>query len=193
MHSKTALISISSLLLLAACGKTGEAQSVAEPMLSPLAPSGWADASADLSGADGADLGDVAFKDTPNGGVILRVDMQGLSQGWHGIHFHQVGDCHDGHEGFKASAGHVDPQDREHGLLNPAGPEVADITNIYAGADGRATAEIFNGAATLAGANGLLDEDGFAIVVHANPDDHLTQPIGGAGDRVACAAITAAE
>ncbi|HBS33699.1 MAG TPA: superoxide dismutase family protein, partial [Parvularcula sp.] len=35
----------------------------------------------------------------------------------------------------------------------------------------------------------LLDDDGFAIIIHANPDDHVTQPIGGAGDRVACAAF----
>jgi len=36
----------------------------------------------------------------------------------------------------------------------------------------------------------LLDADGSAIVIHANPDDHMTQPIGGAGARVACGAIT---
>lgn len=191
MHSKTALISISSLLLFAACGKADGTQAPAEPMLSPLAPPGWADAGASLTGADGEKVGDVVFKDAPNGGVIMRVDIKGLSQGWHGIHFHQVGDCHDGHDGFKASAGHVDPENREHGLLNPAGPEAADITNIYAGADGRATAEIFNAAVSLSGTDALIDRDGFAIVVHANPDDHMTQPIGGAGDRVACAAITA--
>jgi Cu-Zn family superoxide dismutase len=35
----------------------------------------------------------------------------------------------------------------------------------------------------------LIDQDGAAIVVHASPDDHETQPIGGAGARVACAAF----
>jgi len=28
-----------------------------------------------------------------------------------------------------------------------------------------------------------------AVVIHASPDDHASQPIGGAGARVACAAI----
>jgi len=28
-------------------------------------------------------------------------------------------------------------------------------------------------------------------VIHANPDDHNSQPIGGAGDRVACAVLSA--
>ena len=40
---------------------------------------------------------------------------------------------------------------------------------------------------------GLLDEDGSAVVIHANPDDHLTQPIGGAGGRVGCGVISATE
>jgi len=35
----------------------------------------------------------------------------------------------------------------------------------------------------------LLDEDGTALIIHENRDDHLTQPIGGAGARVACAVI----
>ena len=70
--------------------------------------------------------------------------------------------------------------------------------NIYAGADGRATAEIFNStiglfpseaAAAESGPHPLIDEDGFAMIIHVNPDDHITQPIGGAGSRVACAAI----
>ena len=55
-------------------------------------------------------------------------------------------------------------------------------------------AEVFTSHARLA-QNGpgqwLLDADGSALVIHANPDDHSSQPIGGAGDRVACAVIKA--
>jgi Cu-Zn family superoxide dismutase len=36
----------------------------------------------------------------------------------------------------------------------------------------------------------LLDADGSALMIHAGPDDQVTQPIGGAGARVACAALT---
>jgi len=36
-------------------------------------------------------------------------------------------------------------------------------------------------AALAAGARPIMDEDGFAIVAHEGPDDHMTQPIGGAG------------
>ena len=37
----------------------------------------------------------------------------------------------------------------------------------------------------------LKDQDGSALVIHANADDHTSQPIGGAGDRVACGVIGA--
>lgn len=170
----------------------------AEPMLGPLAPAAWADAAAAFVDPNGSDTGYVVLTNAPGAGVLIRVDLQSLEQGWHGIHLHKVGDCSDGANGFKASGGHVDPENRDHGLLNPNGPERADIPNIYAGADGRATAEIFNNevalyaseeAAAAAGPHPLMDEDGFAIVVHANADDHEAQPIGGAGPRVACAAI----
>ena len=39
----------------------------------------------------------------------------------------------------------------------------------------------------------LLDEDGSSLMIHENPDDHMTQPIGGAGARIACGVIKAAE
>ena len=78
------------------------------------------------------------------------------------------------------------------GLLNPEGPDDGDLPNIHAGEDGMVRAELFTGSARLA-ENGpgqwLWDEDGSAVVIHASPDDHRSQPIGGAGDRVACAVI----
>ena len=35
----------------------------------------------------------------------------------------------------------------------------------------------------------LLDEDGSAVIIHENPDDHMAQPIGGAGGRIGCGII----
>ena len=198
------ILSISSacMLLLSACGESGDASGQSQNTPAgpdQLAPTGWADAAAKFVDHAGDDNGYVVFKNTPGIGVIMRVDLHGLIEGWHGIHLHNIGDCSDGANGFKASGGHVDPDEHEHGLLNPDGAERADLPNIYAGADGRATAEIFNNlvalypseaAAAQAGPFPLIDGDGFAVVIHTSPDDHLTQPIGGAGKRVACAAIT---
>jgi len=203
--AKILTISSVCMALLSACGEpdsTSRQSQNAPPMLDQLAPTGWADAAAKFVSPSGEDKGYVVFKNTPGAGVIMRIDLQGLSEGWHGIHLHQTGDCSDGADGFKASGGHIDPDDHEHGLLNPEGAERADLPNIYAGADGRATAEIFNGLVALypseaasaeAGPFPLMDEDGFAVVIHTSPDDHMTQPIGGAGKRVACAAIASTD
>ncbi len=180
-------------LTVSACGK---------PAVSPsantdLADADWIDASANLTGTDGEMMGRIVFADA-TGGVLMRIAVEDLSPGWHGIHLHMVGDCSDGAAGFKISGDHVDPEDHQHGLVNPAGSERGDLPNLYVGADGRATVEFFRAGLNLnpsevgAAANGpfpLLDDDGFAVIIHANADDHSTQPIGGAGDRVACAAV----
>lgn len=129
-------------------------------------------------------------------GVVIRIKVEGLEPGWHGIHFHAVGDCSD--EGFQKSGGHAHHEKDKppHGLLNPEGPDDGDLPNIHADENGVAQAELYSPFVTLTGAEGramLLDEDGAALVIHEGPDDHMSQPIGGAGARVACAVIKAVE
>lgn len=177
------------VLVLAACAAREPNASADRAVETALAPPGWADARGSFTDSAGSETGEAQFKEAP-AGVLFRLDVSGLSPGWHGIHFHQVGDCSDGAEGFKKSGPHVDPGAREHGLLHEGGPEEGDLPNIFAAGDGRARAEIFRAGATLGGEGGLIDQDGFAVIVHANADDHETQPIGGAGDRVACAAVS---
>ena len=83
-----------------------------------------------------------------------------------------------------------------HGLLNPDANESGDLPNIYAAADGAANAEVYSTYVALEAGSAkpkLVDADGSAIVVHASADDHRTQPIGGAGARVACGVIAGAK
>lgn len=190
---------------LSACGKKeaapapeGRPQATAPASkAATLSPAEWTDATAKFVSPTGEEIGDVVLTDAL-GGVLLRIEVKGLTPGWHGIHLHMVGDCSDGADGFKASGGHINPDGVEHGFLNPNGAHRADLANLYAGPDGTATAEFFRAGLNLkpseegAAINGpypLLDDDGSAIVIHENPDDQLTQPIGGAGARVACAAV----
>lgn len=158
---------------------------------------GWSELGAKLVGPKGEDVGRVAFRQGENG-VVIRIRVARLSPGWHGVHLHSVGDCADGADGFKASGPHFNPDGRSHGLAHDEGPERGDLPNIFAATTGRAVAEFFKPGVSLrpseqgAALNGpfpLLDDDGFAVIVHAAPDDHQSQPIGGAGARVACAAI----
>jgi superoxide dismutase, Cu-Zn family len=141
-------------------------------------------------GKEGGNIGSASFTQGPTG-VLIRIELRpgSLSPGWHGLHLHAVGDCSDIGE-FKRSGGHVGKIEGGHGLLNPDGPEAGDLPNIYAFADGSAKAEVFTGLVTLAqGTPRLLDDDGSALLIHESPDDQITQPIGGAGARVACAAM----
>jgi Cu-Zn family superoxide dismutase len=143
----------------------------------------------DLKGPDGAARGSITVTAAPKG-VLLKVEARGLTPGWHGIHFHEKGSCAD--PKFTSAGSHVhNAKPVVHGLLNPNANDSGDLPNILAGADGTATAEIYSALVSFKGGAlpALLDADGSAVVIHANPDDHNSQPIGGAGDRVACAVI----
>lgn len=140
----------------------------------------------EIVGGDGTVIGALNILDGPNGVVLeATINPGGLTPGWHGLHLHQVGDCSDTGT-FKLSGGHVGKVESGHGLLNPKGPEGGDLPNIWAAADGSAGYEAFS---TLTTGADLADADGAALIIHTDRDDHMTQPIGGAGARVACAVI----
>lgn len=140
----------------------------------------------DVISADGEAIGILNIVSGPNGLLLeVTIDPNGLTPGWHGLHLHAVGNCDDLGV-FKNSGGHVGMVKGGHGLLNPNGPEGGDLPNIWAAIDGSAGYEAFT---TLTTAAALADGDGAALIIHEARDDHMTQPIGGAGGRVACAVI----
>jgi superoxide dismutase, Cu-Zn family len=147
-------------------------------------------ATAPLIGATGSNAGSVTVTQGPKG-VVIQIAAKGLTPGWHAVHFHEKGDC--ATPDFKGAGGHVHAMvTHVHGLLNPDGNEAGDLPNLYVSADGAGVAQFFSTTVSLAGAPGqpaLLDADGSAVVIHANADDFLTQPIGGAGARVACGVL----
>ena len=143
-----------------------------------------ASVTADLKNSTGQTVGAVIATEGPKG-VLLHVEAKGLSAGWHGLHFHEKGDC--SKSDFTSAGAHVHGTAAAvHGLLNPAANDLGDLPNVHAGSDGVVSAEVFSSLVTL---QALRDADGSAVVIHANPDDYMAQPIGGAGPRVACAVI----
>lgn len=126
-------------------------------------------------------------------GLLLNVEAKGLTPGWHGIHIHATGQCE---APFTSAGAHINhaTDGKPHGLLNPNGPDDGDLPNIHADAQGNVAAQLFTTRASIAQdgpGQWLWDADGSAIVIHANADDHTSQPIGGAGGRVACAVVRA--
>ena len=180
------LLALLSLVVFTGCLE-GEAQfeEIEDPDELPRAEAEFIDTA-------GEPVGEAELIQGPHG-TLVEIDIDGLEPGMKGIHIHEIGDCDDYEEGFQASGGHLNPHDKKHGLLNPEGPDNADFPNLYVHDDGVARVEFYNARASLHGTVGatILDEDGAALVIHENPDDHFTQPIGGAGARVACGVIEA--
>lgn len=147
---------------------------------------------ATLINASGQRIGRAVLTQGPTG-LLIRIEAEGLTPGWHGVHIHGVGQCE---APFTSAGGHVNHAEPKapHGLLNAEGPDDGDLPNIFADAQGRVSAELFTTRARIASegpGQWLWDDDGSALVIHANVDDHVGQPIGGAGERVACGVMAA--
>jgi len=147
---------------------------------------------AELKNLEGAAIGMATLTPSP-AGVLVHVRVEGMPAGKKGIHLHSKASCL-ADTGFKSSKGHHAEAKGEHGLLNPGGPGNGDLGNIFVGADGVGEMEFFKVGISLDGeAYPLLDDDGSAIVIHANEDDHISQPIGGAGARLVCGLVQPGE
>ena len=145
---------------------------------------------AELKNLEGETIGMASLTPSP-AGVLVHVRVEGMPAGKKGIHLHSKASCL-ADTGFKSSKGHHAEAKGEHGLLNPIGPGNGDLGNIFVGTDGVGEMEFFKVGISLDGdAYPLLDTDGSAIVIHENQDDHISQPIGGAGARLVCGLVNA--
>lgn len=135
--------------------------------------------------------GTVNIVEGPTGIVVIEVEATGFEPGPHGVHLHEVGSC-DEASGHESAGGHIHG-DREHGVLNPNGPHPGDLPNAFASEDGTIHAEFFAYDISIAGEADvvLMDDDGSAFIIHGDADDHMTDPTGNAGDRIACGVIEA--
>lgn len=127
--------------------------------------------------------GTITFTAVDNG-VKVTADIHGLSQGKHGFHIHEYGDCSaiDG----TSAGGHFNPDGKEHGAPMNMARHAGDMGNIEADSDGNAHLEYVDNTITLTGTKSII---GRGIIVHKSEDDMKTQPTGNAGARVACGVI----
>jgi superoxide dismutase, Cu-Zn family len=157
---------------------------------SPVAAAQQSGASAEVKDASGKPVGRATFVQAPDG-VQVSGSFQGLPPGEHGIHIHAVGTCE--LPDFTSAGGHFNPAGRQHGLANPQGPHGGDLPNLRIMASGAGAMSVVAKGVTLgAGPTSLVDADGSALVIHADPDDGLTDPAGNSGDRIACGVLAAA-
>jgi len=161
-------------------------------LLAALAGSTLADgarhASATFVDATGATVGWARLVEDATGRVHVSIHVKGLAPGLHGVHIHAVGSCS---PTFAAAGGHYNPLAHEHGLENPAGPHAGDLPNLVVNGAGVGYLDATTDRVTLSpGTATLFDATGSAFIIHANPDDQLTDATnGGSGARIACAVI----
>ena len=157
---RSAILLLGGSLVLAACGQEAEPD---EPMAESAAVETTAMNGGDAARADVRDAQGsslgVVELEDADFGVTLSGTLPGLSPGEHGFH-------------------------------DPGGPHAGDLRNLVVAEDGSALVDGADSLVTLrGGASALLDGDGSALVVHADPDDYRSQPSGNSGDRVACGVI----
>ena len=152
-------------------------------------PGGTKHAKGTFIDATGAGIGHVNLIQDRHGDVRVVVNVDGLAPGRHGIHIHAVAACTA--PAFTDAGGHYNPLAHEHGLENPSGPHAGDMPNLVVDAEGHGRLIATTDRVTLSdGPATLFDADGSAFIIHANPDDQVTNiGNGGSGARIACAVI----
>lgn len=187
---RTRVLIVSALLiagLAAGCAKeeapAPETAPAPEPAPEAAAP---ATAGATFASLDGGIKGTATFTET-GAGVEIHVEVDGAPPGTHGFHIHQTGDC--SAEDFTSAGGHFNPTGVPHG--GPEDPErhAGDLGNIEIGEDGSGHLMLVSDQITVAA--GPTSVVGKAVILHADPDDLISQPTGAAGARLACGVIEA--
>lgn len=116
--------------------------------------------------------------------ISVNVVAVGLAPGEHGIHIHETGICDPTTDPpFDSAGGHYNPTDEEHG------DHAGDLGNITAEEDGTARFQEMTDNFTL---DELIDEDGSAIIIHAEEDEN--DPEGESyGARIVCGVLAEPE
>lgn len=137
----------------------------------------------DMYNSAGDLTGTAAFFES-EAGVRIKIEVEGLSPGLHGIHIHEHPIC----EGpdFKSAGNHFNPEGKEHGLMHPQGAHIGDLPNVEASGNGLVDVELLvSGATLLKGKKSLLQE-GTSLIITEDSDDGVSQPAGNSGARLLC-------
>lgn len=162
----------------------------AVPVPSPVSSASTNYATAEIKTAAGESVGSVNFTQNADGSVRVQAQVRGLPAGEHAMHVHQFGQCA---PTFGAAGEHTNPYNKSHGMKSNDPMHAGDLPNIVIGADGSGSVDATSTLFTLTpGDTTILDSDGSAVIIHANPDDMISQPGGMADGRIACGVVQAA-
>lgn len=137
-----------------------------------------------LSPVSGSKVTGVVTFTAVENGIKVVADVEGLTPGNHGFHVHQYGDC--SAPTGDSAGGHFNPEGEPHGGPTSKERHAGDLGNITADKDGKAHLEWTDHIISFEGRDSII---GRGLIVHAMPDDLMSQPAGNAGQRVACGVI----
>lgn len=143
-------------------------------------------ASASLQPTKGSTVKGTATFVEAGGKVRVTASLSGLKpNAQFGFHIHEAGDCSSG-DGMSAK-GHFNPYGKPHGHHGTAERHAGDMPNLQSDANGNASLSAELDVITVqAGPASIV---GRGLIVHVQPDDYKSQPVGNAGARSACAVI----
>jgi superoxide dismutase, Cu-Zn family len=137
-------------------------------------------------------MGMAVFSHGTDGKVTVTLTVMGATDGKHGVHLHLTGDC--SAADASSAGGHWNPEMHMHGdFTDPSTTHLGDLGNIIVtGGTGMLTKT--NSEWTL-GDGSMTDVIGKALIVHADPDDLVSQGTDGgtpgmSGKRVSCGVVT---
>jgi Cu-Zn family superoxide dismutase len=170
------------ILLAAACGAEPETDTAAPADDSLMPTAITTPASATLRDSTGRELGTLVLSEADSG-IQVSGRLTGLAQGERGLHIHTVGSCT---PTFASAGDHWNPEARQHGTDNAAGPHRGDLLNVQVQSDSVGSVQSVTRGGRL---EDLFDADGSTVVLHAGADDYRTDPDGNSGERVACGVV----
>jgi len=143
-------------------------------------------AMASIIDQEGNTAGNAALKRNDDT-LFIELELSSLEPGTKAFHLHSVGKC-DAPD-FKSAGGHLNPHGKSHGKQSAGGQHLGDLPNVKIPESGSIKILIDLDDQTTFPLSTIDDDDGTAVMVHAGPDDYLSDPSGAAGPRIACGVL----
>jgi Cu-Zn family superoxide dismutase len=120
--------------------------------------------------------------------VVMLGFIKDLEPGVHAIHIHEKGDC--SAKDFTSAGEHFNPTNMPHAASFQEQKHVGDLGNLITNEKGTAVFGFrMSGVPLDQSPTSIV---GKSVIIHEKPDDFITQPAGGAAQRVACGVIRVA-